>query len=785
MLSTTDSQLLDIFLKQPPVEKVNRTAPPEAPYDALLLGMSTQLTARALVMLVSRGGDFPIAESFVKQLSLERAELRVFTEQASSNFTTLAMLGNGIPFVVSRDDFQQVYFPSYVVPIAAKATSLSSPVFNVIASDVSCNATIVIPAEDYSLTITLFAHVSSSNGATVEVQQGGSQPSPTRIGNSTYKFTIQSKVMANISIRGSGQCSYSVEALNYYKIGYVFQKNNLDESGFVGPVQGLNYVSLSAANSLSNSDLSMMPLIQLRPITRNGTLGNAVLTTTTAKSSACTYSYFAELNCTQDLFGYQAQIQTSLAPNTRRQQQVIMTCLQLDSCKNGGQLKEGACVCDGWSGAECELPLCMNGGTRDGSVCICSANTFGELCEQKVPTHLNMVFILDSVGLDDTAFNSSITSILEFVSLYDIGNLRLMLIDNAKALPLNDGFVTYTTEALYSKLTGLFSYRNSMATIELDTVFSNISMQAKREQLTSAPNNFVFYVTQSGGKVQDLTSLADLRRSFTVSCIAISAYNQTLPSSVLDDLKQIGYTKTADNWYTAMKEMQGVTGSEDKQPPTQPPQPRCAGKQMSIFFAVDLSPGVDTYRDKMLAILNMFPTAFNLGYDILSGNTGCNEDGDITAAYSGSSRISGWSYYDRWLGVSNPTFCISNLASVMKSTQYDIGDDPVPTINGTKGLLKRFTTLLTNTCLCSRYNDTSVTKAVIWMPIANYTFDGYTDLLNTPYVHYVIPLSFQPQEGDFYYGLSQNNGKMDGLLHGAESSTSDSIVNDLWSILCG
>ncbi|KAK6058921.1 hypothetical protein COOONC_03489 [Cooperia oncophora] len=108
MLSTTDSQVFEIFLKNQPVESVDPSAPPESPYDALLLGMKSQLTARALVVLVSRGGDFPIDESLVKQLSHQRAELRVFTEQDSSNFTILAMLGNGIPVIASRAEFEQV-----------------------------------------------------------------------------------------------------------------------------------------------------------------------------------------------------------------------------------------------------------------------------------------------------------------------------------------------------------------------------------------------------------------------------------------------------------------------------------------------------------------------------------------------------------------------------------------------------------------------------------------------------------------------------------------------------
>ncbi|KAK6036580.1 hypothetical protein COOONC_25915 [Cooperia oncophora] len=79
----------------------------------------------------------------------------------------------------------------------------------------------------------------------------------------------------------------------------------------------------------------------------------------------------------------------------------------------------------------------------------------------------------------------------------------------------------------------------------------------------------------------------------------------------------------------------------------------------------------------------------------------------------------------------------------MRSTRSDEGDDPYPQIDGAKGLVKNFGRLLNNTCLCSRYNDPSTTKVAIWMPIANYTSESYTDLLTTPYVHYVVPF-YQP-----------------------------------------
>ncbi|VDO46745.1 unnamed protein product [Haemonchus placei] len=629
MLSTTDSQLFSIFLKQQPVENVDSSAPPESPYNALLLGMKAQLTARALLVLVSRGGDFPIDDVLVKQLSQQRVDLRVFTEQYSSNFSTLAMLGNGISFVASRDDFQEVYFPNYIVPIASKATTLSSPILNVIASDTSCNATISIPAEDFSASLKLFVHVTNTDG-TVTVVQGGLPVDSTKVGGGTYSLTVSSQVGTTISINGNDQCSYFVEILNYYKVGYVFQRNNLDENGFLGPVSGSNYVSLSAANTPLVSDVSVTPRIQLRPIARTGTLGNVIPVKTTVKSSACAYSYIAELNCTTDIFGYQAQIQTFPKTSSMRHQQITMVCLQLgacvwawlvlrrpqnltireamefkaqdmrprgapkktlrvvissdlaeaevaaedaediknsDSCKNGGQFTDGTCKCKGWEGADCGLPICMNGGIRENGVCICSPNTFGKFCEEVQPLHL--AFILDSVGKDDTAFNSSITAILELTGLYNMEELQIMLTDNAYEFTLNRNFVSYTRNSLYSTLTQLFPYRDDTGDIKLDDVFSTIRSNAVDLNLTSS-NNYVFYVTQSGGKLQDSTILDDLRQnhSFTISCIAVSAYDRTLPSSTLDELAAIGVTKTADNWYTAMMEMANITQNVDNPPPS-------------------------------------------------------------------------------------------------------------------------------------------------------------------------------------------------------------------------
>ncbi|VDO46744.1 unnamed protein product [Haemonchus placei] len=98
--------------------------------------------------------------------------------------------------------------------------------------------------------------------------------------------------------------------------------------------------------------------------------------------------------------------------------------------------------------------------------------------------------------------------------------------------------------------------------------------------------------------------------------------------------------------------------------------------------------------------------------------------------------------------------------------------------------MRSFTRILNNTCLCSRYNDDSTKKIVVWIPFAGYNSTGYNGLLSFAYLHYVVPL-YQPYEGDFYYGLSKNNGKLDGLIADAANSTSDSIVKTLWSKLCG
>ncbi|KAK6018343.1 hypothetical protein OSTOST_16076 [Ostertagia ostertagi] len=283
-------------------------------------------------------------------------------------------------------------------------------------------------------------------------------------------------------------------------------------------------MSLSVANSVANdqADLSMMPDANFADA-RNGTLGNAVSVLTTAKNSTCAYSYYAELNCTQDIFGYQAQIAAPMREDPSfgggvlvhgtgvlvRDQMLILRreapqalflgapVLLLDSCKNNGQLVDGACVCQGWEGPDCGLPICVNGGTREGGVCICPPNMYGDFCDQRSPSEkLNMVFILDSVGVDDTAFNSSVNAILEFVGLYNIDSLQIMLTDNANTLRLNHDFANYTTQNLYNTLTGVFPYRNNTGAINLDIVFSNIL--SKAEGLTLSSSKYIFYVTQSG-----------------------------------------------------------------------------------------------------------------------------------------------------------------------------------------------------------------------------------------------------------------------------------------------
>ncbi|VDO87188.1 unnamed protein product [Heligmosomoides polygyrus] len=346
--------------------------------DTLKALLGIQIVVVYLVLL-SRGGDFPVSSALVNELSNRRAELRVFSGKDTLNSTTLAALGNGIPFVIgNRREFEQDYFPNYVVPAASKATLLSSPTLNVIASDNMCNVALTIPAESFSSKLTMFIHTRNSDSSLVDVavSQGGNViMNSAKIGQITQKFIISSDVDTSVNIGGSDRCSYSIEMLNYYKIGYTFQSDNLAENGYQGP-----------------SD---------------------------------------------------------------------------DTCSGNGQQVRGICVCNGgWDGPDCSLPKCVNGGSRLETVCGCPPRYTGVFCEEEM--FRNIAFIVDSIGLDDTAFNSSITSMIEFVGLYDMQELRILLIDNADALSLNQNFVTYTTESFSASLNAIFPNRNRANEPKLD-----------------------------------------------------------------------------------------------------------------------------------------------------------------------------------------------------------------------------------------------------------------------------------------------------------------------------
>ncbi|KIH44041.1 hypothetical protein ANCDUO_25945 [Ancylostoma duodenale] len=170
-----------------------------------------------------------------------------------------------------------------------------------------------------------------------------------------------------------------------------------------------------------------------------------------------------------------------------------------------------------------------------------------------------------------------------------------------------------------------------------------------------------------------------------------------------------------------MEEMVKVAQTTDKQERPKPPErPACVGVQASIFVAVDLSEGVNaSIRDqycfdfvKMQSILRLFPTAFNVAYDISVTKQGCSEEDKQKAleTYKGYSRISGWTFFGSTRGVNDPTFCVSNLASVMSSVGNDGGDAQPNYEGGRRNLLKMFNDTLSNKCKCSRYDDKETKK---------------------------------------------------------------------------
>ncbi|RCN52532.1 hypothetical protein ANCCAN_01230, partial [Ancylostoma caninum] len=108
VLSTTDPRLLTSL---EPFGEIKNSAAPEAPFDAVSLGLRSQLTSRSVVALLSRGGKHHLTKDFVNLLSTQRTELRVFSEQKSVNLSTLATLGNGVPFYCTRKEFSKLYGP--------------------------------------------------------------------------------------------------------------------------------------------------------------------------------------------------------------------------------------------------------------------------------------------------------------------------------------------------------------------------------------------------------------------------------------------------------------------------------------------------------------------------------------------------------------------------------------------------------------------------------------------------------------------------------------------------
>ncbi|KIH64402.1 hypothetical protein ANCDUO_05289 [Ancylostoma duodenale] len=336
-----------------------------------------------------------------------------------------------------------------------------------------------------------------------------------------------------------------------------------------------------------------------------------------------------------------------------------------------------------------------------------------------------MAFIVDSYGLDDTAFNSSIDAIVNFVNLYNMSNLQILLIENTNEIFKHPAFISYTN----------------------------------------------------------------------ITFLRVTAYNQELNGAVLADLREIAKTKTAiaDDWYKAMMKMVDVAQTTDIQERPKPPhRPACTDVQASIFIAVDLSKGVNgSIRDQMQSILRLFPTAFNVAYDISVTKQGCSEEDKKKAleTYKGYSRMSGWTFFGSTRGVNDPTFCVSNLASVMSSVGNDGGDEPPNYERGRRNLLKMFNDTLSNKCKCSRYDDPTTKKIVIWMPVHSYEpkeTNKYEQFFNYPYKHYVIPFGkdYDLSKNDFYYGLSQNKGTLDGLLSVKDLGGPEGVVKELWKKIC-
>uniref|UniRef100_A0A8R1HXI9 EGF-like domain-containing protein n=1 Tax=Caenorhabditis japonica TaxID=281687 RepID=A0A8R1HXI9_CAEJA len=110
--STTNGQHLSKVLGKPANISTPESNAPNDLYKAINFALDTQLTSRSFIIVYTSNPDADLDYDFLIRLAAKRAEIRVITTQSGSfshTYQTLALIGNGIPVLISEvDDFENV-----------------------------------------------------------------------------------------------------------------------------------------------------------------------------------------------------------------------------------------------------------------------------------------------------------------------------------------------------------------------------------------------------------------------------------------------------------------------------------------------------------------------------------------------------------------------------------------------------------------------------------------------------------------------------------------------------
>ncbi|CAD6185111.1 unnamed protein product [Caenorhabditis auriculariae] len=878
VLSTTNSQLLSGALTFN--ETVPTGGPIALPYEAINKALDSQITRRALVVLVSQNTDFDFnadGQKMVNRLAAQRAELRIFASKKSDGVSLLGLLGNSVPFIFKKIEDFPLYFNSYIVNLFS--TGNPQPILNVYASDVVNNSLEVdVQHDDNDNQCVLFVHVLNGKQTLAAVNIAV-------VGNGSNIYTSKN---CKVSLRFTQDDAavpvfYSIEKLSMFKSAYGFSsdasgKNELLNTG-LGQKEGS--ISIYAINQLADqSTPDQRPKIQIRPLYSNGTFGVASSWLTTRKSSNCTYQYYAVTQPCLDNIAYQAQIITKSTGGLIRQQQVILACSSADRDCLHGTNQNGECKCNvNWQGIACSEPICFNGGTRDGSVCHCVQPTTGANCEHggviktsavpicfhyffvsgsapiptttsfappstttvviatttsnlattatpsptstntgvpkttnlptmttknsatttvtPIPTPRVFVFIIDVIGSDENAFNTTLDAVNQFFSYYDPQTTLVMLISNRGSEPsLQFDYQTYDKKNI-SVFDSIFrNIRDSTAQPNLQLTFDIIynSTKSSEDKLAGAKSKNIFYVTQVGGDLASKDSLDKLKTEykFNMSSVAITPFMKDVNGTVEAQLENLSPDVTNTYWtFPAVAAMvESVSGGQTDRPfnSTPPRQPSCVnGLQANIMVIADLSkPRVDSTVDQFNSFMSLFVSGFN---SLLNDANRCSKNSPqpVPTYYKEHSLFAGLSFFDNYV-VTLPTFCPSSYSLVVDKRLSE---------NSTATFSPSVVSVIHNavtktTCSCYRLEDPTTQTYILWMPRGGVPSEGLLEQFTSNYTHLVLPFGYTPTVGDLYYDLTKTNKNQ--TLFGPENAifgdgqtggqSASQLVQLVWTSLC-